>query len=128
DGLADLMARMQGWQTRSFDRVKAIHYRPVGTRGSHVLPARFRQGLADYAFGMHPVFALMKNIRRMFLESPYFFSAVARMCGFLWGYWNGESRVVTPDQMRYIRREQIGRIVACLTGGAGTNGAGTSLW
>ncbi|MBN1846506.1 MAG: glycosyltransferase family 2 protein [Sedimentisphaerales bacterium] len=120
DGLADLMARMQGWQTRSFRQYKTIHYRPLGTRNSHHLQARFRQGLADYVLGSHPLFSLMKNLRRMFLESPYFFSAAARLCGFLYGYWSREPRVVSPDLMQYHRREQLQRIVSRLRGVNGT--------
>jgi len=111
DSCAEIMARMNGWQTRSFPEYVAIHHRPVGTGdGTSVLRARFRQGLTEYGVATHPVFLLAKSIRRAFLEKPYILAGLARLMGFLYGYWLREERRIPEDVAIFVRKEQIRRI------------------
>lgn len=113
DTCAEILARMHGWKTWSFPDVKAIHQRPVGTGdGSKVLRARFRQGLADYCLSTHPVFMLAKCLSRCVKERPRVLSGLARLCGFLSGYLRAEQRELSGDARRYVRREQITRLLA----------------
>lgn len=113
DSCAEIMARMNGWQTRSFSQYQAIHHRPVGTSdGRSILQARFRQGLTEYGVATHPLFMLAKSVRRVFLEKPYFTGNLARLAGFLYGYWLREERKIPPEAIRFVRREQIRRLVS----------------
>lgn len=105
DTLAEIMARMHGWKTRSYPQYQVVHHRPVGQRGRGALRAKFRQGLSDYQLGSHPLFMLAKWIRRIFLERPYFLSSSSRLVGYLWGYvFLAKSQV--PEEVVYFYRQQ----------------------
>lgn len=122
DSCAEIMARMRGWQTWSFPDIKVIHQRPVGTRDNRtVLYARFNQGLTDYCLGTHPIFMLAKCLRRCLVEKPFISSGVARLAGFLHGYIIREQRQIPDEAKRFVRREQMKRLLACV-------GIGPKLW
>jgi len=115
DSLVDIMARMYGWKTWNFDEYPVIQHRPVGTGdGRSVLWARFRQGLTEYGIATRPAFMLAKSFRRAFLEKPYLTGSLARMAGFLYGYWLREERKIPPAAIDFVRREQIRRLFSCL--------------
>jgi len=116
DTCAEIMARMNGWETRSFPQYQVIHSRAVGTRdGRSSLRARFCQGLTEYGVATHPLFMLAKSLRRVFLEKPYFTGSLTRLVGFLYGYWLREERKISPEAIRFVRREQIRRLLSYLT-------------
>lgn len=111
DSCADIMARMKGWQTRSFSKYKVIHHRPVGTGdGKSILRAKFGQGLTEYAVATHPLFMLAKSFHRTLVEQPRFIAALSRLAGFLYGYWLKEERKIPPEAIRFVRKEQIRRL------------------
>jgi poly-beta-1,6-N-acetyl-D-glucosamine synthase len=111
DSLADITARMNGWQTQSFPQYAAIHHRPVGTRGGvHILKAKYRQGFAEYYLGTHPIFMIAKSFRRIFIEKPYFIGSIARLTGFICSYFSGGERDIPRETLRYVRKEQMGRL------------------
>ncbi len=115
DSLVDIMARMYGWKTWSFAEYPVVQHRTVGTGdGRSILQARFRQGLTEYGIATHPVFMLAKSLRRAFLERPYFSGSAARMAGFLCGYLRREERILPDDVVRFVHKEQIGRLWACI--------------
>lgn len=115
DSCAEIMARMHGWQTWSFPEIKAIHQKPVGTAdGKSILHSRFNQGLTDYGLGTHPIFMLAKCLRRCLIEKPYISSGMARLLGFLYGHWLKEEREIPPEVIRFVQKEQIGRLWACI--------------
>ena len=116
DTLAGIVARMNGWQTKAFPQYEAVHHRPVGTAGGkHILVARFGQGLTDYGLSAHPLFMLAKLLRRAYLEKPYFIGTLARLAGFMYGYWLSEKREIPPEVVRFVRKEQIRRLFSYIT-------------
>jgi biofilm PGA synthesis N-glycosyltransferase PgaC len=122
DTCAEILARMYGWRTWSFRDIYVVHQRPVGTgAGKKVLHARFRQGLADYCVATHPVFMLTKCLARCLTERPYILSGLARLMGFLYGYCAREERPLPIDARRYVRKEQITRLLT-------RAGIGPRLW
>ena len=115
DTCAEIMARMNGWETRSFPQYQAIHFRPTGTGdGKSILQARFRQGLTEYGIATHPLFMAAKSFRRVFLEKPYFVGSIARFVGFLYAYCLRNERQLSHEVMRFVRKEQIRRLWACI--------------
>jgi len=115
DSCAEIMARMNGWETRSFSQYQVIHHRPVGIGDERsILRARFRQGLTEYGIATHPLFMLAKSLRRAVLEKPYLVGSIARFVGFLVGYLLREKRKIPPEAMRFVRKEQIRRLWACI--------------
>jgi biofilm PGA synthesis N-glycosyltransferase PgaC len=122
DTCTEIMARMNGWQTWSFPEIRVIHRRPIGKGdGGVVLRARFRQGLSDYCIASHPLFMLAKSLRRCFKEKPYVLAGLARLCGFAYGYLAREPRQIPRDARRYVRKEQMRRLLASV-------GIGPRLW
>jgi hypothetical protein len=111
DSCAEIMARMRGWETRSFPKCRVIHHRPTGTMcGTSVIRARFHQGLTEYGIATHPLFMVAKSIRRAVLEKPYFIGSIARLFGFLYGYCMREERRFPPEVIRFVRKEQMRRL------------------
>jgi len=111
DSCAEIMARMRGWQTRSFPKYQVIHHRLTGTIcGASIIRARFRQGLTEYGVATHPLFMVAKSIRRAVLEKPYFIGSIARLFGFLYGYCLREERRFPPEAIRFVRKEQMRRL------------------
>ena len=113
DSLANIMVRMNGWETKSFAQYRAIHHRIIGTsNGTHILAAKCRDGRAEYILGTHPLFALAKSFRRVFLEKPFLLASTARLAGFLSGYLVREKREVPDTVVNFIRKEQIKRLLS----------------
>jgi len=113
DTCAEIMARMNGWETRSFAEIQAIHLRPVGTRNKKTIHrARFFQGLTEYGVGSHPLFMICRCLRRAFLEKPYLSGSIVRLAGFLYGYLIRDKRTIPDEVISYLRKEQIGRLLA----------------
>jgi poly-beta-1,6-N-acetyl-D-glucosamine synthase len=112
DTISCVMARMKGWQTWSFPEIKVIHLRPTGTgEVNHILLAKFKKGVLDYYLGAHPLFFLLKSLRRIFLERPYFFSGVMMLCGYFLACLRHEKIDLPPHVIKFIRQEHIQRII-----------------
>lgn len=117
DSLADIKARMQGWETRCFRRYQVVHHRPIGTGGGiGLLHGKFRQGLAEYQLGTHPIFMLAKSLRRFFCERPYLLASAARMMGYLYAHLKREKRRIPEEIVSFYRREQMKRLAASVRG------------
>ena len=105
------MARMNGWKTWSFPDLHAIHLRPPG-RG-HTLSrvgAAFIQGLNEYGLATHPIFLVMKSLRRCIIERPFILSGIMRIAGYIYGWITRERRQIPDNVVKFIRREQIKRL------------------
>lgn len=111
DTIACFMARMKGWKTWSFPDIDAIHNKPVGTgHAKNLLKIRFRQGKGEYFIATHPLFMLVKSIRRCIKEQPYIFGGLARLWGFIYANFIGEPCQISEELIKYIRKEQFDRV------------------
>lgn len=108
DWVAEVTARMKGWKVRSLPYVKVYHHRPTASAGG-VLRNRFEQGRRACSVGSHPLFELIKGLRRM-TEKPYLVGGTLKLCGFLWGLLRNEDRMVSAEFVKYLRKEQMGRL------------------
>jgi biofilm PGA synthesis N-glycosyltransferase PgaC len=109
DWHAEVSLRMHGWEVRSIPTLQAFQHRPTG-RGGSIVWYSYRQGLADYALGTHPLFELAKVARRI----PYGYwgiNALAELTGFIHAYWRRDPRAVSDDFVRFLRKEQLGRLL-----------------
>ncbi len=112
DSLADIMARMHGWKTRSFPMYEAIHHRPTGTAGEkHIFKARFFQGYAEYNLATHPLFMVAKSLRRAFVEKPYVTGSMARLFGYINCSLRKADRDIPKEVAEYVRKEQLKRLL-----------------
>ena len=111
DTCSCIMARMNGWKSWSFPELCVVHNRPVGTgHAGNMLKVRFRNGLNDYGMATHPLFMLLKSLRRCIKERPFMSGGLARIAGFLYGYCLREKRQIPDDVVQFTRQEQIGRL------------------
>ncbi len=109
DTLDEVKANMLGWTTRSFPDLKLLHRRITGSADG-TWRNYFKNGRANYITGYHPLFMLMKCIKRL-RERPYFVVSAALFCGFASGYLRGVSQVAEPELIRYVRRQQVRRLL-----------------
>lgn len=112
DTHAGIKLRMMGWKVESIATLKAFHHRPTGG-GFGAMRYRFRGGLMDHYFGTHPLFEFFRIARRMSTK-PYVVGGLVRMAGFVWGYCIGAKREVPPEFIRFLRKEQMDRLLLIL--------------
>jgi len=109
DTVAEVMARMYGWEVHSFPKLKGLHHRLTGTEGLTIWRARFRQGIVAYSLGYHPLFQIAKCLYRV-AEKPSFIGSILTMCGYYWSALRQDERIVSADFVKYIRQEQMHRL------------------
>jgi len=115
DWHAEVMARMRGWRVQSIRELKVLHHRPTGTAGN-VVRYKYRQGKLDYSFGSHPLFEVIKCLRR-FPERPFAVGGAARLIGFVGSYLSNDPRLVSEEFVAFLRNEQKQRLLAAFDPG-----------
>src|SRR5438876_9698394 len=111
DWIAVMTARMKGWKVRSFSEKRYHHHRTLGTAGKGALRALFSYGEKDYYLGGSPVWELFRVGYRMTKE-PILVGGLALLCGYIWAALRRVSRAVSPELMRFHRREQMKKLRA----------------
>jgi hypothetical protein len=106
DALAEVMARMHGWEVRSFPNLEVCHHRITGTAKASILSARFRQGVMEYSIGYHAVFEVAKCLLRL-REWPYLFGSCLRLSGYTWAFLRRTQRAVPDNVVKFLRRQQM---------------------
>jgi len=110
DTLDEVTAWVNGWETRTFENVEAVHRRPTGqaTPPNRLYHAR---GRAEFLTWSHPLFVVAKAVKIAVTQhsamKPIFY-----LMGFLTGYALGERRPHEPAIARARRAQQWKRIVA----------------
>jgi hypothetical protein len=108
------MARMKGWQVRSFPELKVLHLKRTATADG-ILRGRYRLGLMDQALGSHPLFEFVKCSLRI-REKPFVIGSLVRFAGFLSGYFRRRKTRMPDDFVRYLRHEQTERLHRAMKG------------
>lgn len=118
DSIAEITARMKGWETRSFPELKVLHHRRTGTEGRSVLKARFKQGHIECMLGYHPLFHVARAMQRL-RESPFVLGSLVRMCGYFWTWLRKPKRKVSEEFVKFLRQEELKKMAALLRGDMG---------
>jgi len=108
DTVDEVKANMMGWTTCTFPDLKVVHHRLAGSaygQWSNLI----KNGRANYVVGYHPVFMLVKCMRRLF-EKPYGIVASGLLLGFLGGYLKRIPQVDDKDLIKYFRQQQFNRL------------------
>ena len=108
DTLDEARAMMLGFHTRSFRAIIARHHRPQGAASGW--KARIAAGESAYKVGYSPLFMLARAARQT-VGAPFPFAGVLLMSGFLKGYFSRARRSAAPDLIRFIRRQQVRRLM-----------------
>lgn len=109
DTIDELKANMLGWTTRTFRDVPLRHHRLTGTEDG-VWKNSVKFGLSNYITGYHPLFMLAKCLKRIF-DEPVLIGSVGLFWGFCRGYLKRERQVADPELIRYVRRQQINKLL-----------------
>jgi len=109
DTVDEVKANMLGWTTRTFPDLKLVHHRPAGQAYGQWSNS-LKNGRANYVAGYHPLFMLLKCLRRLF-EKPYVIEGVGLGVGFVVGYLKRIPQVPDKEVIRFFRREQINRLL-----------------
>jgi poly-beta-1,6-N-acetyl-D-glucosamine synthase len=117
DHVAVLSARKCGWETRTFPDRVCTHHRPMGTALQGVLRAKFKLGVKDHFVGNHPVWEIFRTVYQM-MHRPYIFGGLALACGFVSSMVSRTKIPLTPEMVRFARKEQMHRLKKFLTGSA----------
>lgn len=109
DTLDEVKANMLGWETGTFANIRLHHHRPAGAAyGSW--SNWTKNGLANYKVGYHPLFMIVKSLRRMF-SRPYLLMGTGLLVGFFSGYLRRVPQADDPAVIRYFRRQQMNRLL-----------------
>jgi biofilm PGA synthesis N-glycosyltransferase PgaC len=111
DWIAAMTARMKGWKVRAFPQKRFHHYRTLGTAGRGALSALFAYGQKDYYLGGSPVWELFRVAYRI-TKKPVLLGGLALLSGYVWAALRRTQRAVTPELMRFHRREQMKKLRA----------------
>lgn len=113
DAAAEIMARMHGWQVRTYPDVAAYAQRRVLTGSSTILQTRYRRGITNYLLGYHPVFQVASCAFRL-AEWPYVAGSLATLLGYAWSWLKGDQQALPREVVAYLRSEQTHRLASCL--------------
>jgi len=111
DWIAVMMARMKGWRVRSFPEKRFHHHRSMGTAERSELSALFSYGEKDYYLGGSPLWQLFRVVYRM-AKKPVITGGAALLLGYSWAALRRVKRPVTPELIRFHRREQMRKLRA----------------
>jgi len=107
DTYAEVRSRMNGWGVRSIAELRVFHHRPMGA-ASNWIRGTFRQGGMDHSLGIHPLFEIGRLMLRV-KTPPFVLYAGVRLAGFCLSYFAAEERMVSPEFVEFLRKEETAR-------------------
>jgi poly-beta-1,6-N-acetyl-D-glucosamine synthase len=108
DTMDEVKASMLGWTTRSFPDLHLLHHRHTGAADG-VWGNLVKNGRANYICGYHPLFMLVKCLRRLRFR-PYLVGSTALFYGFITGYLKRIPQVDDRRTIQYLRQQQLARL------------------
>lgn len=105
DTIDEVKANMHGWTTRTFPDLELVQLKATGCADGR-WGNWFKNGLANYVTGYHPVFMLAKCVKRAFAK-PLFLASAALWTGFCAGYFRRLPQVEDGKAIRYLREQQL---------------------
>ncbi|MBM4305294.1 MAG: glycosyltransferase family 2 protein [Deltaproteobacteria bacterium] len=109
DTLDEVKANMMGFETKTFFNLCIVHHRYTGAADG-TWKDSVKNGLSDYISGYHPIFMLLKCLKRMAVR-PFMIHAMGLMYGFMSGYARRVPQVDDRKLIEYIQREQIRKLL-----------------
>jgi biofilm PGA synthesis N-glycosyltransferase PgaC len=115
DRIADISARMKGWQTRTFTEKVYLHHRATGTSQQGVLISKFKDGAKDYSVGTSPVWELFRTAYQI-TKKPLILGGLMTGAGYVWSLVRRVERPVSREMVEFCRWEQTQRLKALVFG------------
>ena len=108
DCIDEVLARMHGYQTRSFPDLVARHHRPVGSAQGRLRGAA-RLGRCMYIEG-YPATWITARSAKVAMSTPYVIAGVAYLAGYTDAAVRGVSRFEADGYRAHLRAELRGRM------------------
>jgi glycosyltransferase involved in cell wall biosynthesis len=109
DAVAEIKARMLGWEVRKFLGHKVFEQRRTGTAQAGALTARVREGRRFHSLGYGLMFYLLRSAYRI-MDPPVIIGSLAALYGYLGSYLRRAPIAVPADVAAYSRTEQQERL------------------
>jgi poly-beta-1,6-N-acetyl-D-glucosamine synthase len=110
DLVAVMTARMKGWQTRTFLGKSYIHHRKMSSATRSQIPSAFNGGRIDYLLGCHPMWQLLRSVRRLKTHDPVVVHGTLCMAGYVWAWATRSEKSIPADLVRFRRAEEVRRL------------------
>jgi hypothetical protein len=110
DAITCAQARMNGFKTQTFEDIEVDHLKPRNIAEGNIARRFWQLGIREYALGNHPLFEVVKCGYRC-LERPVLIGGFFRFVGYFGCCVSQKKRMVSPDIVRYIRQEQLRRLL-----------------
>ena len=110
DALACYAARMNGWEIKNSRGLIVLHNRPTSNAEKNIFSSRLKDGFVEYNLGYHPVFQLVKCIRRIF-DRPIMISSLLRFIGYWAATIKNEDRHISDKVIKFVRKDQLLRVI-----------------
>ena len=109
DTVDEAKASMLGWKVQTFRDLKVLHYRPTGSAEGAWRNA-VKDGRADYITGYHPLFMLLKCVKRFF-QRPFVLGSCGLLYGFVGAFLRRAPQVNDIALIKYVRTQQLRRLL-----------------
>lgn len=110
DASAEIMARMHGWEVKTFQDLKLFHHRIMGSNKGNSVKFNFHRGMMEYSIGYHPLFQIARFFSRI-PHPPFFVASLMRTAGYFYASLKCDSIKLPQDVIKYFRAEQIERLI-----------------
>ena len=109
DGVDNIVAQMNGWETSNFSDIMALHTRRTGSHAG-LLNGCFESGKFAYALRYSLLFMVARSLHRM-LRKPVFLGGVSMFAGYLNAALLRTPQSLDDAETRYLRESQKERLM-----------------
>lgn len=109
DTLDEVKANMKGWVTYSFADLVLTQHKYTGAADG-TWKNWFKNGRANYIAGYHPLFLLLRCIKRMTMK-PFVVPGLALFLGYTTGFITGVPKIDDKPLIKYLRKEQVKKLI-----------------
>ena len=109
DAVAEVTAKMKGWEVKTYSDIDVLHHRPTGTAQVNALKAKILRGKEYYLLGYDPFFMLIRTLYRT-IERPFVLGSILMLVGYLSLYLRRSKMMVPHEFVRYLRSEQLKKL------------------
>ena len=104
DGVDNLVAQMNGWETENFTEIEVHHRRITGSYFGQIWGC-FEAGKFAYSMRYQPLFLVARSIHRSF-RSPFLIGGLSIFIGYSYGLLNRLDPVFKPKEVAFLRARQ----------------------
>ena len=105
DAAAEIIARMKGWEVRTFPDLRVFEHRLTGSVADRPLRARIKEGRRMRSLGYSAAFFASRCVYRL-MERPAIIGSGAALFGFLSSWFKQEPLALPEPVVHFLRTEQ----------------------